>query len=117
MPEGSTTFTDLVRGEITIDNENVPDFVLQRANGSPLYTLAVAVDDVLMKITHIVRGDDLLSSTPRQLAVYRAMGVPESEVPVFALLPFALGLVGEKLRKRYGAASITYHRPAAFLPH
>jgi glutamyl-tRNA synthetase len=116
MPEGSTTFTDLVRGEITIDNANVPDFVLARANGSPLYTLAVAVDDVLMKITHIVRGDDLLSSTPRQLAVYRAMGVPESEFPVFAHLPFVLGLKGQKLGKRYGAASISYYRDEGFLP-
>jgi glutamyl-tRNA synthetase len=116
MPEGSTTFTDLVRGEITIDNANVPDFVLARANGSPLYTLAVAVDDVLMKMTHIVRGDDLLSSTPRQLAVYRAMGVPESEFPVFAHLPFVLGLEGEKLGKRYGAASISYYRDEGFLP-
>jgi glutamyl-tRNA synthetase len=116
MPEGTTTFTDLIRGEITIDNANVPDFVLARANGRPLYTVAVAVDDVLMKITHIVRGDDLLSSTPRQLAVYRAMGVPESEFPVFAHLPFVLGLKGEKLGKRYGAASISYYRDEGFLP-
>jgi glutamyl-tRNA synthetase len=116
MPGGSTTFTDLIRGEITIDNANVPDFVLARADGSPLYTLAVAVDDVLMKITHIVRGDDLLSSTPRQLAVYRAMGVPETEFPVFAHLPFVLGLKGEKLGKRYGAASISYYRDEGFLP-
>ena len=116
MPGGSTTFTDLIRGEITIDNANVPDFVLARSDGSPLYTLAVAVDDVLMKITHIVRGDDLLSSTPRQLAVYRAMGVPESEFPVFAHLPFVLGLDGQKLGKRYGAASITYYRDEGFLP-
>jgi glutamyl-tRNA synthetase len=116
MPEGSTTFTDLIRGEITIDHSAVPDFVLARADGSPLYTLAVAVDDVLMKITHIVRGDDLLSSTPRQLAVYRAMGVPESAFPVFAHLPFVLGLKGEKLGKRYGAASISYYRDEGFLP-
>jgi glutamyl-tRNA synthetase len=116
MPGGSTTFTDLIRGEITIDNVNVPDFVLQRADGSPLYTLAVAVDDVLMKMTHIVRGDDLLSSTPRQLAVYRAMGVPDSEFPVFAHLPFVLGLEGEKLGKRYGAASISWYRDQGFLP-
>jgi glutamyl-tRNA synthetase len=116
MPEGSTTFTDLIRGEITIDNANVPDFVLVRANGSPLYPLAVGVDDVLMKMTHIVRGDDLLSSTPRQIAVYRAMGVPESEFPVFAHLPFVLGLEGEKLGKRYGAASISFYRDEGFLP-
>jgi glutamyl-tRNA synthetase len=116
MPGGSTTFTDLIRGEITIDNANVPDFVLARADGSPLYTLAVAVDDVLMKISHIVRGDDLLSSTPRQLAVYRAMGVPEPDFPVFAHLPFVLGLKGEKLGKRYGAASISYYRDEGYLP-
>jgi glutamyl-tRNA synthetase len=116
MPGGSTTFTDLIRGEITIDNANVPDFVLARADGSPLYPLAVAVDDVLMKITHIVRGDDLLSSTPRQLAVYRAMGVPEAGFPVFAHLPFVLGLEGQKLGKRYGAASISYYRDEGFLP-
>jgi glutamyl-tRNA synthetase len=116
MPEGSTTFTDLIRGEVTFDHAHVPDFVLQRANRSPLYTLAVAVDDVLMKITHIVRGEDLLSSTPRQMAVYRAMGVPESEFPVFAHLPFVLGLKGEKLGKRYGAASLSYYRDEGFLP-
>ncbi len=116
MPGGVTRFTDMIKGEITIDNANVPDFVLARADGSPLYTLAVAVDDVLMKITHIVRGDDLLSSTPRQLAVYRAMGVPEPEFPLFAHLPFVLGLEGEKLGKRYGAASISYYRDQGFLP-
>jgi len=116
MPDGSTTFTDLIRGEITIDNANVPDFVLARADGSPLYTLAVAVDDVLMKITHIVRGDDLLSSTPRQLAVYRAMGVGEPGFPLFAHLPFVLGIEGEKLSKRYGAASISWYRDQGFLP-
>jgi glutamyl-tRNA synthetase len=116
MPPGQTTIDDLVHGEVTWGNEHVPDFVIVRADGSPLYTLAVAVDDVLMKITHIVRGEDLLSSTPRQLAVYRAMGVPESEFPVFAHLPFVLGLGGEKLGKRYGAASISYYRDQGFLP-
>jgi glutamyl-tRNA synthetase len=116
MPEGSTTFTDLIRGEITIDHASVPDFVLARADGSPLYTLAVAVDDVLMKITHIVRGDDLLSSTPRQLAVYRAMGVSEADFPVFAHLPYVLGMEGEALSKRYGSASIGWYREQGFLP-
>jgi glutamyl-tRNA synthetase len=116
MPEGSTTFTDLVRGEVTFDHAHVPDFVLARADGSPLYPLAAAVDDVLMKITHIVRGDDLLPSTPRQLAVYRAMGVPESEFPVFAHLPRVLGLGGARLSKRSGAASIGWYRDQGFLP-
>jgi glutamyl-tRNA synthetase len=116
MPEGSTTFTDLIRGEITIDHASVPDFVLTRSDGSPLYNLAVAVDDVLMKITHVVRGDDLISSTPRQLAVYRAMGVPASEFPVFAHLPYVLGLEGAALSKRRGSESVGWYREQGFLP-
>ncbi len=116
MPDGSTTFTDLVRGEVTFDHAHVPDFVLTRADGAPLYTLAVAVDDVMMKITHVVRGDDLLSSTPRQLAVYRAMGVPEAEYPVFAHLPYVLGKDGQKLSKRNGVVSINWYRSQGFLP-
>src|SRR5450759_939882 len=116
MPDGSTTFTDLVRGEVTFDHAHVPDFVLVRADGSPLYTLAVAVDDVLMKITHVVRGQDLLSSTPRQLAVYRAMGVPEAEFPVFAHLPYVLGKDGQRLSKRNGVVSVNWYRGEGFLP-
>jgi glutamyl-tRNA synthetase len=116
MPPGSTTFTDLVRGEITFDHAHVPDFTLTRADGAPLYTLAVAVDDVLMNITHVVRGEDLLSSTPRQIAVYRAMGVAESRFPVFAHLPYVLGPDGQKLSKRNGVVSITWYRGEGFLP-
>lgn len=116
MPGGSTTFTDLVRGEVTFDHAHVPDFVLTRADGAPLYTLAVAVDDVLMKITHVVRGEDLLSSTPRQIAVYRAMGVPEQEMPVFAHLPYVLGKDGQRLSKRNGVVSINWYRNQGFLP-
>jgi glutamyl-tRNA synthetase len=116
MPEGSTTFTDLIRGEVTFGNEFVPDFVLARADRSPLYTLAVAVDDVLMKITHILRGEDLLSSTPRQLAVYRAMGVAEADLPGFGHLPYVLGQDGQKLSKRNGVVSISWYREQGFLP-
>jgi len=116
MPEGSTTFTDLVRGEVTFDHAHVPDFVLARADGRPLYTLAVAVDDVLMEITHVVRGEDLLSSTPRQIAVYRAMGVPEDRFPVFAHLPYVLGPNGQRLSKRNGVVSINWYREQGFLP-
>ena len=116
MPPGSTTFTDLVRGEVTFDHAHVPDFTLTRADGAPLYTLAVAVDDVLMKITHVVRGEDLLSSTPRQIAVYRAMGVPEAQFPVFAHLPYVLGPNGQKLSKRNGVVSINWYRGQGFLP-
>ena len=116
MPEGSTTFTDLVRGEVTFDHAHVPDFVLARAGGAPLYTLAVAVDDVLMEITHVVRGEDLLSSTPRQIAVYRVMGVPADRVPVFAHLPYVLGPDGQRLSKRNGVVSINWYREQGFLP-
>jgi len=116
MPPGSTTFTDLVRGEVTFDHAHVPDFTLTRSDGAPLYTLAVAVDDVLMKISHVVRGEDLLSSTPRQIAVYRAMGVPEPQFPVFAHLPYVLGPNGQKLSKRNGVVSINWYRSQGFLP-
>ncbi len=116
MPEGSTTFTDLVRGEITFDHAHVPDFVLARADGGPLYTLAVAVDDVLMEITHVVRGEDLLSSTPRQIAVYLAMGVAADRIPVFAHLPYVLGPNGQRLSKRNGVVSINWYREQGFLP-
>jgi glutamyl-tRNA synthetase len=116
MPEGTTTFTDLVRGEVTFEHQHVPDFVLVRADGMPLYTLAVAVDDALMKITHIVRGEDLLSSTPRQIAVYRAMGMPEDEIPQFGHLPIVLGPDGQRLSKRNGVVSVAWYRHEGFLP-
>ena len=73
MPDEPITFTDLVRGEITFQPEHVPDFVLVRGNGHPLYTLVNPVDDALMEITHVLRGEDLLSSTPRQIALYDAL--------------------------------------------
>ena len=81
MPDGETTFVDQIRGEISFDHKFVPDFVLARGDGSPLYTLAVAVDDISMKVTHVLRGEDLLSSTPRQIRVYQAMGVKEEDYP------------------------------------
>ena len=116
MPEGSTTFTDVIRGDCTFDHNFVPDFVLVRADGSPLYTLAVAVDDVLMEVTHILRGEDLLSSTPRQIRVYQAMGVKESDYPLFAHLPFVMGADNAKLSKRNGETSIAWYREQGFLP-
>ncbi len=116
MPDGSTTFTDSIRGEVTFDHNFVPDFVLVRGDGSPLYTLAVAVDDVLMKVTHVLRGEDLLSSTPRQIRVYQAMGVPPAEYPTFAHLPFVMGQDNAKLSKRNGEVSIAWYRDRGFLP-
>ena len=116
MPDGSTTFVDEIRGEVTFDHKFVPDFVLVRADGSPLYTLAVAVDDILMKVTHVLRGEDLLSSTPRQIRVYQAMGVAPSEYPAFAHLPFVMGQDNAKLSKRNGEVSIAWYREQGYLP-
>jgi glutamyl-tRNA synthetase len=116
MPQGETVFNDAIRGEVKFEHLYVPDFVLARADGSPLYTLAVAVDDVMMKITHVLRGEDLLSSTPRQIRVYQAMGVPKSEYPIFAHLPFVMGQDNAKLSKRNGEVSIAWYRERGFLP-
>jgi glutamyl-tRNA synthetase len=116
MPDGSTTFVDEIRGEVSFDHKFVPDFVLARADSSPLYTLAVAVDDVLMKVTHVLRGEDLLSSTPRQIRVYQAMGVKPEDYPVFAHLPFVMGQDNTKLSKRNGEVSIAWYREQGYLP-
>ncbi len=116
MPDGGTVFNDLIRGEVAFDHKFVPDFVLVRGDGSPLYTLAVAVDDVLMKVTHVLRGEDLLSSTPRQIRVYQAMGLKLEDYPVFAHLPFVMGQDNAKLSKRNGEVSIAWYRDKGFLP-
>jgi glutamyl-tRNA synthetase len=116
MPDGTTTFVDEIRGEVTFDHKFVPDFVLVRADGSPLYTLAVAVDDILMGVTHVLRGEDLLSSTPRQIRVYQAMGVAPADYPAFAHLPFVMGQDNAKLSKRNGEVSIAWYREQGYLP-
>jgi glutamyl-tRNA synthetase len=116
MPDGTTTFTDEIRGDVTFDHKFVPDFVLVRADGSPLYTLAVAIDDILMGVTHVLRGEDLLSSTPRQIRVYQAMGVKLEDYPVFAHLPFVMGQDNAKLSKRNGEVSIAWYREQGYLP-
>jgi len=116
MPDGSTTFTDEIRGDVTFDHKFVPDFVLVRGDGSPLYTLAVAVDDVMMTVSHVLRGEDLLSSTPRQIRVYQAMGVEPEDYPTFAHLPFVMGQDNAKLSKRNGEVSIAWYRERGFLP-
>ena len=116
MDDGSTTFVDEIRGEVSFDHRYVPDFVLMRADGSPLYTLAVAVDDVLMKVTHVLRGEDLLSSTPRQIQVYKAMGLKPDQYPTFAHLPFVMGQDNAKLSKRNGEVSIAWYREQGYLP-
>jgi len=118
MPDQSITFDDLVRGEITFQPENVPDYVLVRANGHPLYTLVNPVDDALMEITHVLRGEDLLSSTPRQIALYdalREVGVIETATPAFGHLPYVTGQGNKKLSKRDPEANLLGYRERGFI--
>ncbi|MFE9255876.1 glutamate--tRNA ligase [Streptomyces sp. NPDC006879] len=117
MPDEPITFTDLVRGELTFTPENVPDYGIVRANGAPLYTLVNPVDDALMEITHVLRGEDLLSSTPRQVALYKALielGVAKA-VPEFGHLPYVMGEGNKKLSKRDPQASLNLYRERGFL--
>ncbi len=119
MPEGAITFDDLVRGEITFQTEFVPDFTLCRANGDPLYTLVAPVDDLLMEITHVLRGEDLLSSTPRQIALYEALaqiGVGNGTTPRVGHLPYVMGEGNKKLSKRDPQAHLMAYRDQGFLP-
>ena len=119
MPDRAITFTDLVRGDITFQPENVPDYALVRANGHPLYTLVNTVDDALMEITHVLRGEDLLSSTPRQIALYDALaeiGVGNGTTPRFGHLPYVMGQGNKKLSKRDPEASLLGYREQGFLP-
>jgi glutamyl-tRNA synthetase len=111
--EGETVVHDVIRGDITFPHSAIDDFVIRRSDGSPLYNLAVAVDDRDMGITHVVRGDDHLSNTPRQVMILRALG---AEPPVYAHLPLLHGPDGKKLSKRHGAASVQELRDAGYLP-
>jgi glutamyl-tRNA synthetase len=111
--EGETVVSDLIRGDIAFPHESIKDFVIRRSDGSPLYNLAVAVDDLDMGITHVVRGDDHISNTPRQVMILRALG---QEPPVYAHLPLLHGPDGKKLSKRHGAASVQELRDAGYLP-
>lgn len=118
MPDGSITWNDLVRGEVSFETEFVPDFALCRANGDPLYTLVNPVDDALMQITHVLRGEDLLSSTPRQIALYealKAVGIAEL-TPQFGHLPYVMGEGNKKLSKRDPEAHALAYRDQGYLP-
>jgi glutamyl-tRNA synthetase len=118
MPDGSITWDDLVRGEVTFDTTNVPDFALCRANGAPLYTLTAPVDDATMHISHVLRGEDLLSSTPRQIALFealKAVGVAET-TPLYGHLPYVMGEGNKKLSKRDPQAHALAYRDQGFLP-
>ncbi|WP_216918182.1 glutamate--tRNA ligase [Nocardia noduli] len=118
MPDTDLGWRDLVRGETVFKAGTVPDFALTRGNGDPLYTLVNPVDDALMRITHVLRGEDLLSSTPRQLALYAALeriGVAEF-TPEFGHLPFVMGHGNKKLSKRDPESNLFAHRDRGFIP-
>ena len=118
VPEGDITFDDLVRGEITFPAGSFSDFVVVRPNGAPLYTFVNPVDDALMGITHVLRGEDILSSTPRQIALYHALievGVATS-IPRFGHLPYVMGEGNKKLSKRDPEANLFHHRDRGFIP-
>jgi len=106
-------FKDEVYGNISVSSDTIEDYIILRSNGLPTYNFSVAIDDALMKITHIIRGEDHLSNTPKQLLIYSALGI---DPPVFAHLPMILGSDGQKLSKRHGSVSIESYRDGGFLP-
>ncbi len=110
---GSVIFDDQVRGQITISNGELDDLVIARPDGSPTYNFTVVVDDMDMQITHVIRGDDHINNTPRQINIYRALG---ADPPVFAHVPMILGEDGARLSKRHGAVSVLKYRQLGYLP-
>ncbi len=119
MPDAQIRWDDLIRGEMSFAAQNVPDFGIVRPNGLPLYTLVNPVDDAMMGITHVLRGEDLLSSTPRQIALYGALaqiGVLVTDMPRFGHLPYVMGEGNKKLSKRDAESSLAMYRESGFLP-
>ena len=113
VPPGDITFDDAVHGPTTVPGDSLDDFVILRSDGTPVYNMAVVSDDVDMRITHVIRGDDHLSNTPKQILIYRALG---ADPPVFAHVPMILGPDGKRLSKRHGAASVEAYRDEGILP-
>ncbi len=111
--EGQTIFQDIIKGEIVFENSLLDDFVIVKSSGIPIYNFAVVLDDALMKITHVIRGDDHISNTPRQIMIYKALGF---ELPQFAHIPMILGGDGARLSKRHGATSVLAYKDMGYLP-
>jgi len=109
---GEVVFDDLIRGPISISNDELDDLIIARADGSPTYNFTVVVDDMSMRITHVIRGDDHINNTPRQINIYRALG---AEPPVFAHVPMILGADGARLSKRHGAVGVMQYRDDGYL--
>ncbi|HVT62677.1 MAG TPA: glutamate--tRNA ligase, partial [Legionellaceae bacterium] len=111
---GAVHFMDQVYGSITVNNEELDDLILIRSDGHPTYNFAVVIDDWDMRITHVIRGDDHINNTPRQINLYHALNAP---IPIFAHLPMILGDDGKRLSKRHGAVSVLQFKEEGFLPH
>jgi glutamyl-tRNA synthetase len=110
---GTVLVDDLVRGKVVFDNAELDDLIIARADGTPTYNFTVVVDDMDMRITHVIRGDDHLNNTPRQINIFRALG---AEPPRYAHVPMILGADGKKLSKRHGALSVLQYREEGYLP-
>jgi glutamyl-tRNA synthetase len=113
VPEGHTEWSDAVHATIRFANTDIEDFIILRGDGTPIYNMAVVSDDVAMAITHVIRGDDHISNTPKQILLYRALGAPE---PVFAHVPMILGPDGKRLSKRHGATAVGEYAHQGILP-
>ncbi|HEY2065046.1 MAG TPA: glutamate--tRNA ligase [Gemmatimonadaceae bacterium] len=113
VPEGTTSWDDLVHGEIAFPNKDIEDFIILRTDATPIYNMAVVSDDIAMRITLVMRGDDHISNTPKQIMLYRALG---AELPQFAHLPMIHGLDGKKLSKRHGATAVGDYQHLGILP-
>ncbi len=113
VDEGQTVVRDLIRGAVTFENQQLDDLIIMRSDGFPTYNFAVVIDDITMRISHVIRGDDHLNNTPRQIQIYRAFG---EEPPAFAHLPMILGPDKTKLSKRHGATAVTEYVDLGFLP-
>ena len=112
-PDGDVTWDDLVKGPITISNRELDDLVIARPDGTPTYNFCVVVDDWDMQISHVIRGDDHVNNTPRQINILRALG---AELPLYGHVPMILGPDGDKLSKRHGAVSVMQYQEAGYLP-
>jgi len=113
VPDGTTEWDDLVHGQITFPNKDIEDFVILRSDGTPIYNMAVVSDDIDARVTVVMRGDDHISNTPKQIQLYAALGAP---LPVFAHLPMIHGTDGKKLSKRHGAMAVGDYRHQGILP-
>jgi glutamyl-tRNA synthetase len=114
VPEGSTSWVDAVHDSIEVSNAEIEDFIILRSDGTPIYNLAVVSDDVEMRVTHVIRGDEHISNTPKQILIYQALG---AALPIFAHVPMILGSDGKKLSKRHGATAVGDYQNEGILPN